>query len=134
MYDKLLIPLDGSEISEVVIPYALELAKRCGSKVTLLQTIDPHAHHAEQPAAEAYLASVAARFKAEGIEADCVVRPGAPGETILQYADTDASQVIAMASHGRGGLNRVLHGSVAEHVMRNAKVQVLYVRYIQPDK
>jgi nucleotide-binding universal stress UspA family protein len=153
VFDKLLIPLDGSEVSESVIPFAMELAKRCGSKVTLLQTVesigqaiatiapvDPvlvtpdtteqivEGVEAEQKAAEEYLTKAAERFKAAGIEAGWVVLSGSPGTEILAYAQKDGSNVIAMASHGRGGLGRVLQGSVAEHVMHHSHIPVLYVR------
>jgi nucleotide-binding universal stress UspA family protein len=154
VFDKLLVPLDGSEVSESVLPVVMELAKRCNSKVTLLETVeslgqaiatmapvDPvmvtpdtteqivEGVEAEQEAAEEYLTSIAARFKAEGIEAGWVVLSGSPGNEIIDYALKDGSQAIAMASHGRGGLDRVFRGSVAEHVLHHAKVPVLYVRY-----
>jgi nucleotide-binding universal stress UspA family protein len=154
VFDKLLVPLDGSEASESVLPFAIELAKRCGSKVTLLQTVesigqaiatmapvDPvlvtpdtteqivEGVEAEQKAAEDYLTSKASQFKSAGVEAGWVVLSGSPGNEILSFAQKDGSQAIAMASHGRGGLERVLLGSVAEHVLHHANIPVLYVRY-----
>ena len=157
MFDRMLVPLDGSEVSETVVPYAIELAKRCGSKVTLLEAVEsvgeamatmapaepmlvtPEATEqilegldAEQKAAQAYLTQMAERFKAEGIETGWVVVAGSPGAEILAYAQREGSQLIALASHGRGGLERVFLGSVAEHVTRNAHVPVLFVRYQHP--
>jgi nucleotide-binding universal stress UspA family protein len=154
VFDRMLVPLDGSEVSETVIPYAIELAKRCGSKVTLLEAVEsvgeamatmapaepvlvtPDATEqilqgleAEQKAAQEYLTKAAERFKAEGVEAGWVVVAGDPGTEILAYARREGSQVIVMASHGRGGLGRLFQGSVAEHVMHHTGIPVLYVRY-----
>jgi nucleotide-binding universal stress UspA family protein len=154
MFDKMLVPLDGSEVSETVIPCALELAKRCGSKVTLLQAVESIGEamatmapaepvlvtpdtteqileglEAEQKAAEEYLTGMAAKFKAEGVETGWVVVAGSPGLEILAFAEKEGAQVIAMSSHGRGGLGRVFQGSVAEHVTRHTTIPVLFVRY-----
>ena len=153
MFDKVLVPLDGSEISELAIPYAIELAKCCGSKVTLLQAVESLGQaiatmtpiepvlvtpetteqivegvEAEQKAAEEYLTGVAARFKTEGAEAGWAVLSGSPGVEILEFADKEGFQLIAMATHGRGGFGRVLHGSVADHVMHHTRLPVLFVR------
>lgn len=154
MFETILVPLDGSEVSEMVIPYAIEFAKRCGSKVTLLQSVEslgeamatiapaepalisPDATEeiikgveAEEKSAEAYLTAVAAKFKAEGVETGWVVVAGAPGAEILAYTEKEGVQAIAMSSHGRGGFGRVFQGSVAEHVTRHTNVPVLFVRY-----
>ncbi len=154
MFDRMLVPLDGSEVSETVIPFAIELAKRCGSMVTLIEAVEsvgeamatmapaepaivtPEATEqilqgleAEQKAAQEYLTRTADRFRADGIETGWVVVAGDPGAEILAYAEREGTQVIAMASHGRGGFGRVFQGSVAEHVMRHSAIPVLYVRY-----
>jgi len=158
VFDKMLLPLDGSEVSETAIPYAIELAKRFGSKVTLLETVESLGQaiatmapvepvlvtpetteqivegvEAEQKAAEEYLTAVAAKFKAEGVETGWVVLSGSPGFEILAYADKEGLDLIVMATHGRGGLDRVIHGSVCDHVMRHTKLPALFVRY-QPKK
>ena len=154
MYDKMLVPLDGSEVSELVLPYAIEFAKRCGSQVTLLQTVeslgqamatmapaDPvlvtpqttesilEGIEAEQQAAREYLTGIAARFKGEGIDTGTVVASGSPGTEIIHYVDEQEINVVAMSSHGRGGLGRAILGSVADHVMHHTTVPVLVLRY-----
>jgi nucleotide-binding universal stress UspA family protein len=159
VFDKVLVPLDGSDVSELAIPYAIELAKRCGSKVTLLQTVeslgqaiatmapvDPvlvtaetteqmiEGVEAEQKAAEEYLTSTAAKFKAEGIDTGWVVLSGSPGLEILEYAAKEGLQLIVMATHGRGGMGRMLHGSVCDHIMHHTTLPVLFVRYVHDAK
>ena len=154
MYENLLVPLDGSEVSELILPYAIELAKRCESRVTLLQTVeslgqamatlapsDPvlvtpetteaivEGVEAEESFAHEYLNGIAARFKQEGIEAGTVVVSGSPGSEIMRYIDEKSINVVAMSSHGRGGLGRAIFGSVADHVMHHATVPVLVLRY-----
>lgn len=153
MFDKVLVPLDGSEISELAIPYAIELAKKCGSKVTLLQAVESLGQaiatmtpiepvlvtpesteqivegvEAEQKFAEDYLTGIAAKFKAEGVDAAWVVLAGSPGAEIVDYASRENFQVIAMSTHGRTGFDRVIHGSVAEHVLHHSPLPILFVR------
>jgi nucleotide-binding universal stress UspA family protein len=158
VYEKLLVPLDGSEVSELILPYAVELAKRCGSQVTLLQTVeslgqamatlspaDPvlvtpgtteaivEGVEAEESSAKDYLAGIASRFKDEGIDAGTTVVSGSPGVEILRCIDDKSITVVAMSSHGRGGLGRAIFGSVADHVMHHATVPVLVLRYHKPE-
>jgi nucleotide-binding universal stress UspA family protein len=158
MYEHLLVPLDGSEVSELILPYAIELAKRCGSRVTLLQTVESIGQamatlapaepvmvtpettealvegvEAEEAAAREYLAGIASRFKEAGIEAGTIVPSGSPGVEILRCVDDASVTVVAMSSHGRGGLGRAIFGSVADHVMHHATVPVLVLRYHKPE-
>lgn len=154
MYDKMLVPLDGSDVSELILPYAIELARRCGSKVRLLQMVeslgqamatlapaDPvlvtpetteaivEGVEAEAQAARDYLAGLALKFKDVGLEAESVVRSGSPGVEIIRYSEEEGIDLIAMSSHGRGGLGRAILGSVADHVMHHTSVPVLVLRY-----
>jgi nucleotide-binding universal stress UspA family protein len=154
VFDKMLVPLDGSEVAERILPYAIEMAKRCGSKVTLLEMVEslseamatiPAADpvmvtpemtesivegvKAEEDSAKQYLARVAQQFKQEGVEAGWVVMAGSPGNEIINYATGAGIDVIAMSSHGRGGLSRAILGSVADHVIHHTTVPVLVVRH-----
>lgn len=159
MYNKMLVPLDGSEVSELVLPYAIELAKRCGSKVTLLETVeslgeamatlapaDPvmvtpettealvEGVEAEEQTARDYLTGVARKFRDAGIDASIAVVSGSPGDEILRYTEAGDIDLIALSSHGRGGLGRAILGSVADHVMRHTSVPVLVLRYREDGK
>ena len=78
-----------------------------------------------------YLAPLAARLRAQGVDATCQVQRGRPAEQILAAARASHADLIAMATHGRTGLGRLLFGSVAEEVLRHAPVPVFMIR--QPD-
>jgi len=154
VYDTILVPLDGSEVSESVIPHALELARRCRSKVILIEVVEslgqamaamapaepamvtPQATEAimegveaEQRAAANYLAKIAERFKGVATGVETVVVTGSPGIEIARFAESNGVEVITICSHGRGGLGRALLGSVADHLIHHVKVPVLVLRY-----
>ncbi|MBX6363795.1 MAG: universal stress protein [Gemmatimonadetes bacterium] len=142
---SILVPLDGSSLSERVLEHAVPLAVRSHSRLMLLRTIPasvpgpaPHAFAgggvAESDAvvgqlrveARHALERVAARLD---VAADCVVVPAAsPATGILDYAARKDVDLIAMSTHGYGGFTRLLHGSVADKVIRGASTAVLVVR------
>ena len=156
MYGKILVPLDGSKVAEVVLPYVQELARRFDSEVTLIQVVVPlsklvaetmpagleptgaaaavgleaasEALKAEREGAHAYLEGVAGRLKPEKIKVQAEVAEGAAGDTIVEYAHHHGMDLIAMSTHGRSGLRRLVFGSVADHVLRQAGTPVLLIR------
>ena len=156
MYGKILVPLDGSKLAEVVLPYVQELAQRFDSEVTLIQVIAPlsklvagtmpagleptgaaaavgveaasEALKAEREGAHAYLEGVAGRLKAEKIKVQAEIVEGTAGDTIVEYAHGHAMDLIAMSTHGRSGLLRLVYGSVADQVLRQAGTPVLLIR------
>ena len=153
VYTKLLIPLDGSQNAETILPYAIELAKHCESHVTLLEatetleeviaTLEPaepvgmtpqviesmvEGVEGEKDEAERYLTRVVKRLRAEGLDVDEVTVEGAAGPAIVHYVAEHGIDVIAMSSHGRGGVARALLGSVTDHVMQHVSVPVLVLR------
>ena len=148
MYSKILIPLDGSKTAEKVLPYARYLADKFKIPVELLAVIDiaEMAAHISADSArfldtmiengmrssETYLQGVAATFP--GAKVDCTVEKGRAEETIIEKGETDKAVLIAMATHGRSGLNRFLLGSVAEKVLRGAANPLLLVRATEQAK
>jgi nucleotide-binding universal stress UspA family protein len=134
MYSKMLIPLDGSKTAEKVLPYARYLAGRLKLRVELMAIIEmtelaAHAPLGRAPVyekvvesetvrSEAYLRGVAATF--DGMEVQCTVEKGRPGEVIARRSEAGTGLLIAMTTHGRSGVGRVLMGSVAEKVLRTA--------------
>lgn len=117
-----LIPLDGSALSEAVVPVATTLAP---TQVTFLHVIED----LETPAAaEAML--LAARQRGGLTEERCqsLVRRGRPADAILAAANEVGATLIALSTHGRTGFNRLVLGSVAEEVVRAASPPVLLVR------
>lgn len=142
MYSKILIPLDGSMTAEKVLPYARNLAVKLKIPIELLAVIDIAEMAAHVPAAkarfldtmidegmrnsESYLRGVAATFS--GVSVKCTVEKGRAEDAITKKGESDAAMLIAMATHGRSGLNRFLLGSVAEKVLRGAANPLLLVR------
>jgi nucleotide-binding universal stress UspA family protein len=142
LYQRALVPLDGSAVAEAVIPFVLEIAGPLDMAVTLLQVVEPLRSVVVDGAgpivvddidgrtreAEAYLASIAAELRSRGIAADWQVLRGEAAPTILAAARAFDADVIAMTTHGRTGFGRLLFGSVAEQVARRADVPVLMMR------
>ncbi len=138
MFKKILVPLDGSELAAKVLPQVVDLAKAQDAQVTLLnvyfdlksavsgELLDELMAH-EVKSCETYLAQVAKDLAAQGVQVqtDCFV--GMPARDIIAYADKNAMDLIAMATHGKGEVAWVL-GSTAEKVVTHATVPVLLIR------
>jgi nucleotide-binding universal stress UspA family protein len=133
MFDhrRVLVALDGSAASEVVLRFVLEIAGPLDMTVLLLRVIESSVPPMSDDAEE-YLAAIAAALRARGVETAWMVRCGGPENEILAAADESGVDMIAMATHGRAGVGRLLFGSVAEAVLRRATVPVLMIR--QPDR
>jgi nucleotide-binding universal stress UspA family protein len=137
----ILVPLDGSELADRVLGDVLALAHLGGARVTLLSVLVPRlaiarpapvtrideADLARQRAeAERHLDVVAARCREQGVAAETVVVVGRHvASAILEHAIDQTTDLIAMTTHGRGGLRRLMLGSVADKVLRGAPVSVL---------
>jgi nucleotide-binding universal stress UspA family protein len=136
MYEHILVPLDGSPLAEQVLPYVDALVAKFGSRVTLLRAISSRERmiaaetpfsfvdptpiiDAEREEAEAYLAGWAKRLNSQGLSAQYKCPEGSPAEVIVELARQLAIDLIAMTTHGRTGLVRVLLGSVATAVVQN---------------
>jgi len=143
MYRKILVPLDGSPRAEAILLPVIELACRLSAEVILLQVIEPlpsrvtsgatsalAATHIYEltTAAEAYLAGIRDQFAAEGVCARMLVLNGPVEEQILAAADREHVDLIAIASHGRGGLALLFYGSVAAALLQRASQPLLMVR------
>ena len=144
-FHRLLVPLDGSSVAERVLPYARRLAGGRGSDLILVQVVTPtpiaaamEAPAAAQIVAEAderarveaqtYLEQMSARLRRDGRDVTPLVLLGDPATVITNVAREHAVELIAMTTHGRTGLSRLMFGSVAEHVLRHAPVPVFLVR------
>jgi nucleotide-binding universal stress UspA family protein len=135
--DNILIPLDGAALAEQVLEPALDLAQLMEARCSLLRVVESRSSPAdrvpggppERAQAEAYLERVAARVRGQGIQVRTrVVVARHAVEAILEEAAAQASNLIALATHGRGGLKRLLLGSVAEKLLRAAAAPVLVYR------
>jgi nucleotide-binding universal stress UspA family protein len=143
MYSKILVPLDGSKTAENVLPVARCLARSLQIPVELLGVVDiaemARRHIPTDQASMVrtmfddatrrfgdYLEPVAKNFPIGSVQ--CTVRKGNAAEAIIESAAVDKQTLIAMATHGRSGLDRWLVGSVAEKVLRGATNSTLVVR------
>ena len=142
---RLLVPLDGSSLSERIIPPAVAMARLLGAELSLVQLVtpvelsndfapavtelDPHLTELAQQQAKDYLDSLADSIRSDGLmvtTASAVTRGAAVG--ILDLARDPAIGMIALATHGRGGLRRAVLGSVADKIVRGSDRPVLVYR------
>jgi nucleotide-binding universal stress UspA family protein len=131
---RVVIPLDGSTLAEQALDAATGLARVMESRCTLLRVIEPAASSAETHAeANNYLKAMSQRVLAPGLEVETrVLVASRPADAILEEAGKEPDSLVAMATHGRGGATRLLLGSVADQVIRAARVPVLVYRPPQP--
>jgi nucleotide-binding universal stress UspA family protein len=156
LYARIVVALDGSARAELVLPYVEALAEQFGSSVTLLRSttasdviaapaiaatmsplapniaappIDPSAVvAAERREAERYLDALAQRLRHYGLTVDYEQDEGSAADVIIERARQLDASLIAMTTHGRGGLERLIVGSTAETVLRHAPCPVLLIR------
>jgi|AntDeeMetagen134_2_1112570.scaffolds.fasta_scaffold04781_4 nucleotide-binding universal stress UspA family protein len=147
MYEHILIPTDGSDTTEHAVDEALEVADRFDATVSTLYVVDTDAigiglgaeqvdrirqgRFGEMDDLEARVddatAFVAERARERGLDVEEHARAGRPASVIADFADDADVDLIAMGSHGRSGLSRVVLGSVTEHVLRETHKSVLVV-------
>lgn len=147
MYGKILVPLDGSQLAEKVLPHVAALGKSFGSELTLATVVEfslgvtgakleaiPEAlaetKAAQRAEAMLYLMKVQKDLKEQGVNAAVVALDGDVASEIIAYAEQQKFDLIAMATHGRSGIDRFIMGSVAEKVLRGAIKPVLLIRAI----
>lgn len=130
---RILVPLDGYRLSEAIIPVAAELARDHDAELVLLRALRPQgpteAQAEVQERAEEYLSRMARKRRLRELPAArWSICCGEPVQAIVDAAVANEVDLIAIATHGRGGLSRVLLGSVAESVVRRAPAPVLLIR------
>ncbi|HEX5506404.1 MAG TPA: universal stress protein [Thermomicrobiales bacterium] len=142
MSHTVLAPLDGSPLAERALPFAEALARPAGGCVVLVRAVpflsrpagdEPFptlaaAQDAAAREARDYLDAVAARLAGRGVAVDVATPCEDEAEGILGEAERRGADLIAMATHGRGGLRRLVYGSVAEEVLARATTPTLVVR------
>jgi nucleotide-binding universal stress UspA family protein len=148
MYKRMLVPLDGSELAEVVLPYAKELAGRLDLDMVFLHVCS--AHESESLAMHrAYVERAAeiARLQSREVQAKTGIQPeakeveargevvvGHPAEEIVRYTDENDIDLILMATHGRSGIRHWVMGSVADKVLRASRVPIWLVQARIPEQ
>ncbi len=136
-FQRILVPLDGSECAEIVLPTVEKLAMELKASIALLRVAFAHTFPGVDPTegevrvvkeAEGYLQKIEDRLKAKGLKADSHVRYGNDAEEILDHTAQKDIDMVAMTTHGRSGVTRFLLGSVAEKVLRHSPKPVFLVR------
>ena len=145
VFSKILLPLDGSAAGEQALPYALEMAAKLKSELTLLSVVEPgqrvhtiggqdYVQFSEQFVSAmkgelaAYLDKTAKKFEEKSIQLRSVLRFGNAAEEIIKLARQGGMRLIVMTSHGKSGLREWVFGSVSNKVLHSSKTPLLLVR------
>jgi nucleotide-binding universal stress UspA family protein len=153
VYTHLLVPVDGSAGAEAALPHVRALAERFGARVTIMRvTVAPETLiaetsgggpgapdagplldpmpvvEAEQEEATEYLGHLGDTLRAAGLQVTTEAPEGTPAHTIVDRAREMGADLIVMSTHARGGLGRLVFGSVADSVLRHAPCPVLLIR------
>jgi nucleotide-binding universal stress UspA family protein len=144
MYDTILVPLDGSKRSEIIINHITKLAQNFNSKLILLTAVEPRllqgsedvvvpmrslsTTREETKKAETYLSNLQKELSQNDIQVETRVIAGSPAAVIKETAEQENADLIAIASHGRGGLARVFYGSVAAAILNQVDRPLLLIR------
>jgi nucleotide-binding universal stress UspA family protein len=144
MYKTILVPLDGSKRAEAILPHVENLALSLNAKVILFKVAEPslmleydevidistYLEKSDQQKKDAddYLTSLQEKFRAKGIDAQTLIGHGPVIKAILDAAEQENAKLVAMASHGHGGLLRTFYGSVAAGVLQRIDRPLLLIR------
>ena len=149
MYQKILLPLDGSKRAEAILPHVENIAARFGARVIILVVEEPavQLEHDEiinterylEERAEmrknitAYALNIINKFKEKNVSADFLVGKGDVVHSIIKTAEKENIDLIAMASHGRSGWARTFYGSVSAGVLQKVDRPILMIRSRRAD-
>jgi len=150
MYNKIMVPLDGSELAECVLPHVEAITTGCKiTNVVFVRVVNPVQLPASVPSrgeygfnekqrqqleeqrkqtADAYLKKIVKSTQLEGAVLNYEVLEGNVADSLAQWAEKNGVDLIVIASHGRSGVSRWVMGSVADRVLRSACVPVLMIR------
>jgi nucleotide-binding universal stress UspA family protein len=151
MLEKILVCLDGSKAAEYILNHITDDAARLHARMILLRVIRlPESimpvnipgqpgmlvrtestlgnNPAEESEARLYLSSIAEPLRKKRLNVESVVLQGSAGESIIKYAQDNDCSLIAIATHGHGGLRRLALGSTADYVLQHSPLPVLTVR------
>ena len=153
MYTKIMVPLDGSELAECVLPHVEAFISGCQVKtIVFVRVIDPtpmavrgsyvtskedlekieastkRVEEERKSAAAEYLKQVVSQLKPDGVELKTEVIVGKVADSLVDYTGENDIDLILIATHGRSGVSRWVRGSIADRVLRASEVPVLMVR------
>ena len=150
MFKNILVCLDGSKLAEQILPYVKDEALLHKSRMVLIQVVpspvvvtpgvpgvaggavvsDITLRQSERTRqeAESYLNNLAEEMRGTGLKAEVAIEIGSPGQKIIDYAEKNNIDLIALATHGRSGLGRAIFGSVADFVLKGSGMPVLLIK------
>lgn len=138
-FDRILVPLDGSQVSEESLTHALRFARAYKSRLFLLQVLDyqgqPGEHRPEESdwrllkmQALGYLRSLAERLAGEGVELECHVLEGRPAEQIVEFARDWRIDLIVLSAYGWGGASEFPLGATGQKIIAAPETSVMMIR------
>jgi len=145
MFNKIMVPLDGSDLAECVFPYVEDIAKIRSSRVEIVTVFEPFEmpshggmvfdeenekeyNEYNKKKAEAYVQQIRDRFKSKGVDTESVVLVGKVDKNLVDYANDHDFDLIIMATHGRSGVERWIMGSIADKLIHYSTTPVLLIR------
>ena len=146
MYKNIMVPLDGSQLAECVLPHVEALAKGCQMEnITFVRVVEDvrmpggaeggftekqikEIYNNRKAEAEQYLSQLVKRIKYDKVNVKKALLAGIPADTLADYATKNDVDLILISTHGRSGISRWLWGSVADRILRSACVPVFMIR------
>ncbi len=146
MYQHIIVPMDGSELAECVLPHVEAIAGGCSVPRVTLAHVLPHLHlrgYAEDKLlprerqqleakraddARKYLRKIESRLKKKGVAAGYVLLSGDTVKQLVKYANENGVDLFIISTHGRSGVSQLVWGSIAESLLRTSCVPVFMVR------
>lgn len=138
VYHRILVPLENSAYDEAILDHVSQLARVCGASLLLVHVADGWVARTwrqldlreseEMERDRLYLESTATRLAETGLEVDAVLAGGDPSREIVQLAQREGCDLIAMSTHGHRFISDLLYGSVANEVRHRSSIPVLLVR------
>lgn len=145
MINHILVPLDGSALAECVLPHVIAIAPVTNAHITLIHIlenpdnrdsafpIDPVGWHMQKQESQSYLEKITERLQKAGLNAEHVILEGKSADSIIEFAHTNAADLIALSTHGRTGLSGWSVSSVVQKVLLRSYRSILLIRAYQPD-
>ena len=140
MFERIVVPLDGSRLSTQAITYAIEVGKRFEAEIILVRVIpspvlaitDGESSDSEDvdnaSYAKRYLMDWDQSLRSQGVKVSFEVTFGTPAKAIMQLSEAQQASLIVMMSHGYGSFKRAIMGSVADEIMHHSSIPVLIIK------
>ena len=141
MIDHILVPLDGSELAECVLPHLMAIAPITGARVTLIHVLernlshngsaaptDPLGWHMQKQESQSYLDRIAERLQKVDVHVEQAILEGNPAETLIEFARTSDADLLLLSTHGRTGLSAWNVSSVVQKILFRSYKSTLLIR------